>query len=153
MSPPIKVEGRAPHHQGQPSTSSLSNLHATHRDTDPNAQPAETLDATRSQQVSWWSVHEFVTAVLNQVNDWPAAGTPAWCSLANDDPRKWAAVLDGGRHHALRLELNQEVRAAASWAISAAADWPEVARAIQQRNDFHAVRPWMRRKIERTKRC
>jgi len=82
-----------------------------------------------SQQVSWWSVHEFVAAVLNQVNDWPMLGTPAWCSLAHDDPRKWAAVLDGAQHHALRLELNQEARAEASRAVSAAADWPKVARA------------------------
>ncbi len=100
-----------------------------------------------SQQVSWWSVHEFVAAVLNQVNNWPMLGTPAWCSLAHDDPRKWAAVLDGGQHHALRLELNQEARAEASRAISTAADWPEVAREIQQRNDFYAARPWLRRAV------
>jgi hypothetical protein len=99
------------------------------------------------QAVSWYSVHEFVTAVLNQVNGWPIAGTPAWCSLARDDPRKWAAVLDAGQHHALRLELNQEARAQASHAVSAAADWPKVSREIQQRRDFHESRPWLKRSV------
>ena len=60
-----------------------------------------------SRQISWWSVHEFVQAVLDQVNNWPMPGTPAWCLLAADDPRKWAALLDAAQHHALRLELNQ----------------------------------------------
>jgi len=101
--------------------------------------------ASSSPQVSWWSVNEFVSAVLDQVNDWPAAGTPAWCSLTRDDPRKWAAVLDGGRHHALRMETAQEARAEASRDVSGAADWPKIAREIQQINDFRASRPWARR--------
>ena len=54
---------------------------------------------TESQQVNWLTVHRFVAAVLNQVNDWPMLGTPAWCSLAHDDPRKWAIIAahDGVR--------------------------------------------------------
>jgi len=51
------------------------------------------MSGQESQQVSWWAVHEFVSAVLDQVNGWPMAGTPAWCSLAYDDPRKWAVGL------------------------------------------------------------
>jgi Protein of unknown function (DUF2742) len=101
--------------------------------------------AIASQQVSWWSVHELVTAVTNQVNDWPMLGTPAWCSLAHDDPRKWAALLDGAQHHALRLEINQEAAAEASKAVSGAADWPHIAREIQQINSFRASRPWAKR--------
>lgn len=147
--PPIEVEGRTPHHQGQPSTSSLSNHDATHRDTDPNAQQAETPGAADSQQVSFWAVHEFVSAALKGVTSWPMAGTPAWCNLPDDDPQKWAAVFDAGQHHALRLELNQEARAEASRAISAATDWSRIARGVQQHNDFHAARPWMRRKAAR----
>ena len=50
------------------------------------------MKATELQQVNWLTVHRFVAAVLNQVNDWPMLGTPAWCSLAHDDPRKWAAL-------------------------------------------------------------
>ena len=92
-----------------------------------------------SHQVSWWSVHEFVAEVLNQVNGWPLLGTPTWCSLAHDDPRKWAAVIDGGQHHALRLELNQEARADASRAISGAVDWPALSREIMRRTDFYAT--------------
>jgi Protein of unknown function (DUF2742) len=90
-----------------------------------------------SQQVSWLSVHELVTAVTNQVNDWPMLGTPAWCSLAHDDPRKWAALLDGAQHWALRVETCQEAAAEASHDISAAADWSAVARADRRR--VHAV--------------
>ena len=78
---------------------------------------------------SWWSVHEFVAAVLNQVNDWPTLGTPAWCSLTHDDPRKWCALLDGAQHWALRMETCQEAKCEASHAISAAQDWSAFARA------------------------
>lgn len=99
----------------------------------------------QSQQVQWWAVHELVASVLNQVNDWPTLGTPAWCSLAHDDPRKWAAVLDGGQHHALRLELNQEARAEASKAVSGSVDWAALSREIHARTDFYASHPWLRR--------
>jgi Protein of unknown function (DUF2742) len=109
--------------------------------------PQSSVRIVSSQQVSWWSVHEFVSAVLDQVDGWPMLGTPAWCSLAHDDPRKWAAVLDGGQHHALRLELNQEARADASRAVSQSVDWPALAREINQRADFYAARPWLRREI------
>jgi hypothetical protein len=85
-----------------------------------------------SQQVSWWSVHEFVSAVLDQVNGWPMAGTPAWCSLAHDDPQKWAALLDNAQHHALRVETCQAARANASHDVSGAADWSAVSRRIRQ---------------------
>jgi hypothetical protein len=100
-----------------------------------------------SQQVSWWEVHTLVAAVLNQVNDWPMLGTPAWCSLAHEDPRKWAALLDGAQHHALRLELNQEARAEGSRAVSAAVDWPALGREIRIRAEFYAARPWLRRVV------
>jgi hypothetical protein len=104
------------------------------------------MKATQSQQVSWWSVHELVSAVLNQVNDWPTAGTPAWCSLSDEDPAKWAALLDAARHHALRLELGQEARAEASKAISAAADWPKTAQEMRQLNDFRVAHEWAKRR-------
>jgi hypothetical protein len=100
---------------------------------------------TASRQVSWWAVHEFVTAVLSQVNGWPMAGTPAWCSLAHEDPRKWAAVFDAGQHHTLRVETAQAAMAEASQAISAAADWGRIGQRIRERNEFYASRPWLRR--------
>lgn len=103
------------------------------------------MTSLESQQVSWWSVHEFIAEVLSQANGWPLLGTPAWCSLAHDDPYKWAAVLDGGQHHALRLELNQEARAEASKAIAEAADWSQVAREVQQRSAFREAHPWAKR--------
>lgn len=114
----------------------------------PTSSKRTDFDFTVSaQQVSWWSVHEFVAAVLNQVNSWPLLGAPAWCSLAHDDPRKWAALLDGAQHHALRLELNQEARAEASRAVSSAVDWPALSGEIRTRAEFYAARPWLRRVV------
>ena len=103
------------------------------------------MKAVESQQVSFWSVHEHVAPLLATVGQWPMVGTPAWCSLSGDDPKKWAALLDAAQHHALRLELNQEARADASKAVSSTADWTEVSREIRQLNDFRAARPWARR--------
>jgi hypothetical protein len=105
------------------------------------------MKATESQQVSWWEVHEFVTAVLDQVNGWPMLGTPPWCRLAHDDPRKWAALLDGAQHWALRVDSCQEARAEAGRAVSGCADWPAVAREIRSRHDFRTGRPWIKRVV------
>ncbi|BBY52946.1 DUF2742 domain-containing protein [Mycobacterium koreense] len=88
-----------------------------------------------SRQVSWWFVHEFVEAAVAQANcgPIPTAGTPSWCELSDGDPRKLLAVAVAGEHHALRVEVAQAAAAEASSAVSAAADWPKVAREIQQR--------------------
>jgi hypothetical protein len=113
-------------------------------------------NAVSSQQVNWLTVHRFVGAVLNQVNDWPMAGTPAWCSLAHDDPRKWAALLDGAQHWALRIDSSQEAKCEASQAISAAPlftnsgdpiDWPAIGRERLVLSAFFAARPWLRRVV------
>jgi hypothetical protein len=103
------------------------------------------MKAVESQQVSFWSVHKHVAPLLATVGHWPTVGTPAWCSLSEDDPKKWAALLDAARHHALRMETAQTALAAASHDISAAANWSAVSREIQQRNDFYADRQWLRR--------
>ncbi len=90
---------------------------------------------TASRAVSWWPVHEFMAALLSQANDLPSAGTPAWCALGDGDPRKLLAVAAAGEHHVLRVETAQEVHAEASKAIAAAADWSQIAREMQQRED------------------
>lgn len=90
---------------------------------------------TESRSVAWWPVHEFVTALLAHVNELPAAGTPAWCTLGDGDPRKLLAVAAAGEHHVLRVETAQEVHAEASKAIAAATDWRQIAREMQQRED------------------
>nr|WP_231382712.1 DUF2742 domain-containing protein [Mycobacterium simiae] len=77
--------------------------------------------------------------MLDQVNDWPMAGTPAWCSLAHDDPRKWAALLDAAQHFALRVETCQVAECLASRAVSAAASWADVAHEQHQRQSAIAV--------------
>ena len=100
-----------------------------------------------SQQVSWWSVHEFVAPLLERVGDYPTAGTPAWCELPDDDLRKWVAVLDAGRHHALRMETAQAAMCEASREISAGADWSAIGTELVQLHSFYAARPWLRRAV------
>jgi hypothetical protein len=102
------------------------------------------VSAVSSQQVNWWDVHLFVEALLAEVGSWPTAGTPEWCSLANDDPRKWAALLDAAQHWALRVETCQVAECEASHAVSAAVDWSAFARAQRRHNEFYAEKPWLR---------
>jgi hypothetical protein len=80
-----------------------------------------------SRQVSWWDVHEYVQPLLTDTGSWPAAGTPAWCVLADDDPRKLAAVFDAAQHFALRVETSQVAMAEASHEVSGGADWSHIA--------------------------
>ncbi|GLE52324.1 DUF2742 domain-containing protein [Mycobacterium montefiorense] len=103
-----------------------------------------TLD---SRQVTWWTVHEFVEAALSRadVSSWPMAGTPAWCALAEGDPRKWAALFDAGEHWALRVETCQEHFGDAAKMVAQSEDWSVVARRIQDRNSFYAEKPWLKR--------
>jgi hypothetical protein len=133
--PPNEVGPRDTTPEGTDNTTNTS-----HRE---EASPHEFSNS--SQQVSWWEVHELVGAVLNQVNDWPMLGTPAWCGLTHDDPRKWAALLDGAQHWALRVDTCQAAMAEASRDISAAADWPAIAPEIRQRNEFYAQKPYLKR--------
>jgi hypothetical protein len=93
-----------------------------------------------SSAVSWWSVYEFTLPLVESVGHFPTAGTPAWCELADNDPRKIAAVYDAAQHHALRLELNQEAMAQASQAISAAENWKDVANEIGGRREAYIPR-------------
>jgi hypothetical protein len=101
--------------------------------------------STSSQQVAWWSVHVFVAERLERVGDWPMAGTPAWCALADDDPAKSAALLDAAQHWALRVETCQEAHCDASRQVSDAVDWSALAREINERTDFYGARPWLKR--------
>lgn len=72
-------------------------------------------------------------------------GTPAWCELADDDPVKLAALFDAAQHHALRVESCQQAHCDASRQVSGAVDWSALAHEINQRADFYAARPWLRR--------
>lgn len=87
----------------------------------------------QSQQVSWWPVHEFLEAAVNQANcgPLPTAGTPAWQALADGDPRKLLALAVSGEHWALRTEIAQERRAEASREVAEAADWSALAQRIR----------------------
>lgn len=84
-----------------------------------------------SQQVSWWPTHEFITALVANVNNLPVAGTPAWQVLSDDDPAKLLALAVAGEHHVLRVETAQEAFAESSRAIAEAEDWAAVARRVQ----------------------
>ncbi|WP_263425161.1 DUF2742 domain-containing protein [Mycobacterium avium] len=73
------------------------------------------------------------------------AGTPDWCAMADGDPRKLLALAMDGVHHVLRKEVAQTAQAAASRAISAAADWTAIGNQIRSRAEFYAARPWLKR--------
>lgn len=86
--------------------------------------------APASRQVAWFEVHLFTTSKLERVDGWPAAGTPEWCALDDDDPRKIAAVLDYGQHWALHLDGRQEALAQASRDVAQAIDCQPIARGV-----------------------
>lgn len=98
--------------------------------------------APPSQQRAWWPVHQFIEAVVQQANygPIPAAGTAAWCSLADGDPRKLLAVAIDGEHHVLRVETAQEASAQAAHAFSAAEDWSAIAHSIRRRQGTYIPR-------------
>jgi hypothetical protein len=97
--------------------------------------------AVPSRQVAWWEVHQWVAGQLADVDDWPMAGTPAWCALDDTDPRKVAALFDAAQHHALRVETSQEQRAQASRDVSAAPDWAGLADEIYRRRSCSGYIP------------
>lgn len=109
------------------------------------------INSTASHQVSWWPAHEFLAAVLAQANVGPLpwAGTPAWCELADGDPRKLLAMAVAGEHHVLRIETAQAALAEASQAVSAAADWTRIGQHNRDHEAFYCQRPWLRRKASR----
>jgi hypothetical protein len=96
---------------------------------------------TDSQQVSWWTVHEFIESAVAQANygPLPTAGTPAWCALADGDPRKLLSLAVAGEHHVLRTEIGQEHRAAAGKDIAAAVDCTALAQRIRYRASSHYI--------------
>ncbi|WP_176358173.1 DUF2742 domain-containing protein [Mycobacterium persicum] len=107
------------------------------RTADPLAADGSIVTA---RQTCWLAVHDLVAPILGGIGYWPLLGSPEWCSLPDADARKWGAVIDGGQHHALRLELNQLALAEASRAVSAAADWGALASDIRNRRDAYIPR-------------
>ncbi|SUA04719.1 phiRv1 phage protein [Mycolicibacterium fortuitum] len=94
-----------------------------------------------SQQVCWTTVLEFVERLGINPTTVLLAGTPEWNQLPDDHPDKLGAVLAGGVHHSLRIDLAQEHRADASREICAAADWTGLARRIRSgRGDAYVPR-------------
>lgn len=93
-----------------------------------------------SRQIDFYAVHLFVVPLLDEAGSWPLAGSLTWQNLPDDSPIKVAAVLDAGRHWALRVETAQAALAQASHDISAAADWPDIARRIRRRHALYIRR-------------
>jgi hypothetical protein len=96
-----------------------------------------TSPAAPNGQVSWWSTHEYLAAYLApaDLGAVPAAGTPAWCDLDFDDPRKLLALAIDGEHHVLRVEVAQVAECQASRDVSAAADWTQISQSWRRHND------------------
>jgi hypothetical protein len=151
--PPKEVEADAPHHQDdRPTTNKHTSNHAATDTTQASSATRNSVGYGRawregfgSAAVAWFEVHEFVAPFLENVGTWPMVGSVQWQQLSADDPRKLAAIFDAARHHALRVEIAQEIRGDASRAISGAADWPSIGRELQQLSEFRKSRPWARR--------
>lgn len=90
---------------------------------------ADSLIVARA--VDFYPVHRLVAPILTNVESWPAAGTLPWQRLADEDPSKWAAILDAGLYGALHMQLRQEALSEASHDIAAAADWSALARQLR----------------------
>ncbi|MDZ7884748.1 MAG: DUF2742 domain-containing protein [Mycobacterium sp.] len=88
-------------------------------------------DLIVTRAVDFYEVHRLVTPILDAIEPWPVAGTLTWQQLDDTDPTKWAAVLDIARYGTLHLQLRQEALTQASHDVSAAADWPAIARALR----------------------
>lgn len=101
--------------------------------------------------ISWEPVHHFVGRLLAGRSTAILPGTPEWCALDDNDPRKTVALLIAADRWALdqeRLHLEHQRIAAkdAALQISAEKDWAAVARQIRERNDFYNTHPDLRRR-------
>jgi hypothetical protein len=110
----------------------------------PNSTAAQMIS---SSQVDWWTVRQYFLRLAEGlgIKEYPAAGTPAWSALNDNDPTKLIAALDYAQHHALRVDTAQEARCAASRDVSQALDWPRAAKWLQDSAEWYAANPWMRR--------
>jgi hypothetical protein len=99
-----------------------------------------------SRSVRWYDFHLCVQERLDAAGDYPMAGTQAWFDLDDADPRKTAAVLAAASMHIQRVEACQIAECEASHAISAAADWGEIAQYSRDRGEFAAQHPWAARR-------
>lgn len=99
----------------------------------------------------WQPVRAFVRARLAGIGRVPTVGTNEWCQLADDDPRKAAAIYVAASRWALEQELDRfhyrahEAKQAAI-EISQAAPWAAVAQRIAQRDAWNRAHPDLIRK-------
>lgn len=98
------------------------------------------MQEIESRTVDFYPVHLFVIPMLVEAGSWPLAGSFAWRDLDDSDPRKLAAVLDGGQRDALRNDNISAAFAQASQAISAAEDWADFARNFRRHNAVYIPR-------------
>ncbi|OBB95396.1 hypothetical protein A5782_07135 [Mycobacterium sp. 852002-40037_SCH5390672] len=66
-------------------------------------------------------------------------GTAAWVALDDDDPAKILACVLDSPHHTARVEAAQAALDEATRAVSAAADWRQIARESFARSSFRAA--------------
>jgi hypothetical protein len=90
-----------------------------------------------SRTVSWQAVHAYAVTLATGLGVdlsecLPFPGALSWLALPDDSPVKKASMLLAASQRVLHVEIDQEARAEASKAIADAADWPQVAREIQQ---------------------
>jgi Protein of unknown function (DUF2742) len=123
------------------------NFTAAHGNPPADALPLPGLPCV-SRSIHWWPFRAWVQRRVPEhlEGSAPMAGSDEWFALDDSDPMKLAAVLIAAEHHVLRCETAQEHMAEAARAISAAADWPQIAQQVRDRAEFRREHPWARRR-------
>jgi hypothetical protein len=96
--------------------------------------------------VSCILVYQYVAHWLICVPDWPAAGTPAWVALPDNDHRKIAALMHAALNWVISQDLAQDAEYEASQAISVCEDWRAVANTLRRRSKAIADGAYIPRK-------
>jgi len=100
-----------------------------------------------SREVSCTAVYQSIAPTLLNVREWPTCGTPAWAALDDGDPRKLAGLFHAALNWAITEDLRQGAEHEAAQAISAAADWSDIANELKGIREFYAARPWLKRVV------
>ena len=105
-----------------------------------------------STPITWEPVRDFAYRLLAGRTTSIIAGTPEWCALDDDDPRKTTALIAAGNRWVLEQSLDQIDlrRIAAKHAaieVATALDWTRVAKGIRDRDQWYRDNPDLRRKV------
>ena len=95
-----------------------------------------------SRQIDYYKVFQLVQPLLGDPG--PVAGSPAWDSLDDQHPQKWASVLWAAIYWCVNEDAREAAIADAGVEIACAAPWAEIAHRRLQRQMWEKSHPWAR---------